>query len=216
MLYPLPWNQLILCIPVFFFFWSKYFNTWLPYSTFKKINHHVYSRTSQEWVSLVRCTLPGPNLNSKSCFSECFFSSPCQFHTSISCALEHISVEKSLKAREMSPHRKQAGKTILTAGSEEERVIIAFIFNGRKRDNLYKVICFKFHIQERLRFHALKGNKNTCDVTEKSPTPPPTCESSGLPWRSHRHSSRAGGRVAGGEGGSPESFLSGPSLGLDP
>ena len=71
----------------------------------------------------------------------------------------------------MSPHGKQAGKTILTAGSEEERVIIAFIFNGRKRDNLYKVICFKFHIQERLRFHSLKGNKNTRDVTEKSPTP---------------------------------------------
>lgn len=33
-------------------------------------------------------------------------------------------------------------------------MVIAFIFNGRERDNLYKVIRFKFHIQERLRFHS--------------------------------------------------------------
>lgn len=39
-------------------------------------------------------------------------------------------------------------------GSKEERVVIAFIFNGRKRDDLHKVIRFKFHIQERLRFHS--------------------------------------------------------------
>lgn len=57
--------------------------------------------------------------------------------------------------------RRQAGKTILTSCPEEEGMVIAFIFNGRERDNLYKVIRFKFHIQERLRFHSLKGNKDT-------------------------------------------------------
>lgn len=88
--------------------------------------------------------------------------------------------QKVIKSkRNISPW--ETAKTILTAGSKEERVIIAFVFNGRKRDNLDKVICFKFHIQERLRFHSLKGNKNTCDITEKSPSPPPTHESSGLP-----------------------------------
>lgn len=53
-------------------------------------------------------------------------------------------------------------------------MVIAFIFNGRKRDNLHEVIRFKFHIQERLRFHSLKGNKNRHDIVKKSPTPPPT------------------------------------------
>lgn len=69
---------------------------------------------------------------------------------------------------------RQAGKSILTPGSEEERVVIAFIFNGGERDNLDKVICFKFHIQERLRFHSLKGNKDTYSEEELSSPPPPT------------------------------------------
>lgn len=105
--------------------------------------------------------------------------------------------QKVIKSkRNISPW--ETAKTILTAGSKEERVIIAFVFNGRKRDNLDKVICFKFHIQERLRFHSLKGNKNTCDITEKSPSPPPTHESSGLPrggGTQTQHSSRAGGCI---------------------
>lgn len=81
--------------------------------------------------------------------------------------------EKSLESGAVSPW--EPGKqAILTTGSEEKRVVIAFIFNGRKRDNLHEVIRFKFHIQERLRFHSLKGNKNRHDIMKKSPTPPPT------------------------------------------
>jgi hypothetical protein len=48
-------------------------------------------------------------------------------------------------------------------------MVIAFIFNGRERDNLYKVIRLKFHIQERLRFHSLKGNKDTHGVENCPP-----------------------------------------------
>lgn len=45
---------------------------------------------------------------------------------------------------------------ILTSSSEEKWVIITFIFNGRKRNNLYKVICFKFQVYKRLRLHSLQ------------------------------------------------------------
>lgn len=45
---------------------------------------------------------------------------------------------------------------ILTSSSEEKWVIITFIFNGRKRNNLYKVICFKLQVYKRLRLHSLQ------------------------------------------------------------
>lgn len=49
---------------------------------------------------------------------------------------------------------------ILTSGSEEKWVIITFIFNGRKRNNLYKVICFKLQIYKGLGFHSLQKDKS--------------------------------------------------------
>lgn len=48
---------------------------------------------------------------------------------------------------------------ILTSSSEEERVVIAFIFKGRKGNNLYKVICFKLQIYKGLGFHSLQQDK---------------------------------------------------------
>lgn len=45
---------------------------------------------------------------------------------------------------------------ILTSSSEEKWVIITFIFNGRKRNNLYKVICFKLQIYKGLGLHSLQ------------------------------------------------------------
>lgn len=76
--------------------------------------------------------------------------------TRIWCALEQVSVEQLLK---QDKSQVGPGKAIPTSGSEEERVVIAFIFSGRERDNLDKVIRFEFHVQERLRFHSLKGNE---------------------------------------------------------
>lgn len=48
---------------------------------------------------------------------------------------------------------------ILTSSSEEKWVIITFIFNRRKRNNLYKVICFKLQIYKGLGLHSLQKDK---------------------------------------------------------